>query len=252
MLATYQQGLSFFSLIAIFVGAFLIYNTFSMTVVERTASWVCYAIGMSRRQVLGMVLAEAGLLSILGSALGLVAGIFLARSLTALMGEVVTASSETLLSVPWQGLVASLAVGIGVTLGAAVLPAVQAARVSPLQALQVRSRIVQPVLPIVWISGLVLIFIGWLALYRIQWPDEVSFQIGSLSVLLILFGATLTVSLAVAGLERLTRPIATLLYGNEGTLGSQCAPRVGRTTLTVASLMVALTDHRCRVAGLFL
>jgi hypothetical protein len=96
--------------------------------------------------------------------------------------------------------------------------------------------------PTIWISGLALLFVGWAALYRLEWRPEINFQAGSASVLVILFGATLTVSLAVLGLERLTRPLAGALYGDEGQLGSANIRRsVGRTTLTVASLMVALT-----------
>jgi len=242
MLATYQQGLAFFSMIAIFVGAFLIYNTFSMTVVERTREiGMLRAIGMNRWHVLGMVLAEAGMLSVVGSILGLGTGLLLARSLTTMMGAVVT-SSESVLSVPWQGLAQSVVVGVGVTLSSALLPAFQAARISPLEALSARGRSVQAVRPTIWISGLALLFVGWAALYRLEWRPEVNFQAGSASVLVILFGATLTVSLAVAGLERLTRPLAGALYGDEGRLGSANIRRsVGRTTLTVASLMVALT-----------
>jgi putative ABC transport system permease protein len=80
MLATYQQGLAFFSMIAIFVGAFLIYNTFSMTVVERTREiGMLRAIGMNRWHVLGMVLAEAGILAVVGSIIGLGGGLLLAQ-----------------------------------------------------------------------------------------------------------------------------------------------------------------------------
>lgn len=242
MLATYQQGLAFFSMIAIFVGAFLIYNTFSMTVVERTREiGMLRAIGMNRWHVLGMVLTEAGILSVVGSALGLGAGILLARGLTALLGKVV-ANSTGVLSIPWQGLAQSVIVGIGVTLSAALLPAVQAARISPLEALRARGRSVRAVRPTIWISGLVLLFVGWVALYRVEWRPEITFPAGSVAVLAILFGATLTVSLAIAGLGRLTRPLAGALYGNEGQLGSANIHRsIGRTTLTVASLMVALT-----------
>jgi putative ABC transport system permease protein len=113
MLATYQLGLSFFSLIAIFVGAFLIYNTFSMTVVERTREiGMLRAIGTSRAYVLRMVLAEAVLLSLVGSLLGLLAGLFLAQGLMALVGAVVS-SGESLLAVPLQSVLQSLAVGVG-------------------------------------------------------------------------------------------------------------------------------------------
>ena len=86
MASTYQLALSFFSMLALFMGAFLIYNTFATTVLERTQEiGMLRALGMQRRQVMGQVLLEAGLLSLLGCLLGLGAGVFLARGLMALM-----------------------------------------------------------------------------------------------------------------------------------------------------------------------
>ncbi len=71
MLQNYQIGLNFMSGVALFVGAFLIYNAFAMTVVERTREFgMLRTIGMTRRQVISQVLVEAGFLGILGSALG--------------------------------------------------------------------------------------------------------------------------------------------------------------------------------------
>ena len=242
MLATYQMGLTFFSLIAIFVGAFLIYNTFSMTVVERTHEiGMLRAVGMSRRQVLGMVLAEAGLLSIVGSAIGLVVGYWLAQGLIRLMGDLVTAE-EGIISVTWQGLLQSIAVGIGVTLVAALLPAVQAARVSPLEALRARGRSTSRPNPVLGLAGILLMVTGWLASFRFPWPKDLLFYAGTFALICFFLGATLTVGMAVGWLERLTRPLALWLYRSEGALGSANVRRaVGRTTLTVASLMVALT-----------
>ncbi|NIV39446.1 MAG: FtsX-like permease family protein, partial [Anaerolineae bacterium] len=67
MLDVYQTGLGFFSVIAIFVGTFLIYNAFSMTVVERTREiGMLRAVGMTRGQVIGQILTEAGILGIIG------------------------------------------------------------------------------------------------------------------------------------------------------------------------------------------
>ena len=75
-LATYQQGLSFFSMIALFVGGFLIYNAFTMTIVERTQEiGLLRALGVSRRQVLRLVMIEAALLGIVGSILGVFFGL---------------------------------------------------------------------------------------------------------------------------------------------------------------------------------
>jgi len=103
MLATYQLGLTLFSIIAIFVGAFLIYNAFSMTVVERTREiGMLRAVGMNRRQILSMVLAEASLLALLGSIIGLGAGYWLALGLIRLLGDAIT-SEQGLISVPRKG-----------------------------------------------------------------------------------------------------------------------------------------------------
>lgn len=243
MLSTYQQGLAFFSLIAVFVGAFLIYNTFSMTVVERTREiGMLRAIGMSRLQIIRMVMAEAGILAFLGSGVGLLLGIVLARGLIRLMGGVIAAGGETVITLPLVGVLQSLLVGVGVTLGAAFLPAYSASRTSPLEALRARSRSGQGVRSGVWIAGLFFMVGGFLAIYQVPWRQEVVFGAGSTALLAILLGATLTVPLVVTTLEKFTRPISKLIYNNEGSLGSSNVRRsVGRTTLTVAALMVALT-----------
>ena len=87
MLGSYQIGLNFLSGIALFVGAFLIYNAFAMTVVERTREFgMLRTVGMTSRQVTTQVLIEALLLGLVGSLLGALLGIFLSRSLTGLMG----------------------------------------------------------------------------------------------------------------------------------------------------------------------
>ena len=85
MLGNYQIGLNFLSGMALFVGAFLIFNAFSMTVVERTREFgLLRTIGMTRSQITRQVLLEAGLLGILGAALGLGLGTLLARGLAAM------------------------------------------------------------------------------------------------------------------------------------------------------------------------
>ncbi len=244
MLSTYQQGLSFFSVVALFVGAFLIYNAFSMTVLERTREMgLLRALGMTRSQILQLVLAEAVVLGLLGSALGVGFGVVLARGLIWLLGAVV-ATNISQISVPLDGLLQSLLVGGVVTLGSALFPAVQAARVSPLEALRVAAQ-GQPssrrTRRVLWFAGLALIFIAWAALYRLPWRPEVGFPIGSLAILVLLTGATLLVPAVVSLSERLARPTAILVFGNEGMLGSSNVRRsAGRTSLTVASLMVGL------------
>lgn len=241
MLSSYQAGLQMFSGIAIFVGTFLIYNTFAMTVVERTREiGMLRAIGLNRWHVLGLVMVEAGLLALLGSLMGLVLGLALARGLMAVTGAFL-AVGESIITVTPAALAQSLFVGIFITLGAALIPALQATRISPLEALRVRATSTEPIRPIVWQAGLALVFIGIANIYWLEFRPEVYFEVLQLSVVLILSGATLTVPLVVAGLERSTRPLARRLYGNEGALGSANVQRsIGRTTLTVAALIVAL------------
>lgn len=242
MLSTYQQGLSFFSVVALFVGAFLIYNAFSMTVMERTREiGLLRALGMTRAQVIRLVLAEAALLAVIGSAVGVAFGVVLARGLIAMLGAVVAMGIHSV-SVPAGGLLQSVGVGTVVTLGSALLPAIQASRTSPLEALRVRGQAAAKPKHTGWASGLAMMFVGWACMYHVPWRREVGFQMGSLSILVLMFGATLTVPLVVGFLERLSRPVARLAFGNEGALGSGNVQRSpGRTSLTVASLMIGLS-----------
>jgi putative ABC transport system permease protein len=242
MLSTYQNGLSFFSIVAIFVGAFLIYNAFSMTVLERTRELgLLRTLGMTRFQVLGLVLAEALALGLIGSIIGIGFGVVLARGLIWMLGAVVAARVDTLI-VPFDGLLKSLLVGGLVTLGSASWPAIQAARVSPLEALRVQGRSRPRVRPSVWLSGLAILIGAWSSLYYIPWPRTISFYVGQVSILLLLLGAVLIVPGVVGPAEQTARPAARAAFGNEGMLGAGNVQRSpGRTSLTVASLIVGLS-----------
>lgn len=242
MLSTYQQGLSFFSVVALFVGAFLIYNAFSMTVLERTRELgLLRALGMTRAQILGLVISEAVVLGILGSIVGVGFGLVLARGLIWMLGAVV-ATSVNELTIPTSGLLQSLLVGGLVTFGSALMPAMQAARVSPLEALRVKGAGgAGPARHVLWFAGMCLLFVAWASLYWVPWRPEIGFNVGQASILILLFGATLIVPVVVGLFERIVRPIALAVFGNEGMLGSGNVRRSpARTSLTVASLMVGL------------
>ena len=88
MLQNYQIGLNFMSGIALFVGAFLIYNAFAMTVIERTREFgMLRTIGMTRGQVTSQLLLEATILGVFGSILGVGLGVFLSRGMTTPDGD---------------------------------------------------------------------------------------------------------------------------------------------------------------------
>ncbi|MFJ4810672.1 ABC transporter permease [Streptomyces longwoodensis] len=125
-----------FAGIAVLVGIFLIVNTFSMLIAQRTRELgLLRALGADRRQVRRSVLTEAVLLGLVGSTLGLAAGIGLAAGLIRLMGAFGMNLRAADMVVGWPTPVAAYVVGVGVTFVAAYLPARRAAAVSPMAAL---------------------------------------------------------------------------------------------------------------------
>jgi putative ABC transport system permease protein len=242
MVNTYQLGLNFFSVIALFVGAFLIYNAFSMTVVERTREiGMLRTIGMTRPQIMRQILSEAVVLGLVGAALGVALGIVLAQGLIRLM-ELLVGQEVTPAGVPLDGLATSILVGLGVTLAAALIPAWQAGRISPLEALRIRGNPQEGwMVTRGWLLGLVLITLAYLSFFLNPFPPAWQYQVGSTGVFALFVGATLLIPVTVSAWERAVRSGMRRLYGNEGELGARNTQRAKlRTTLTVAALMVGV------------
>lgn len=241
MLNTYQIGLSAFSIIAIIVGAFLIYNTFTMTIIERTTEiGMLRSIGMSRKQVLVLVLIEAFILSIIGSILGVLIGYLLSQILVYLQGGFIDLNKISL-EVSNEDIMRSVGLGLAVTYASAIIPALQAARISPMEALRSKSKAVEKLNPAIWIVGAVLVFLGWLILYQLPLREEFMVSVGMVGFVGILVGFVFSVPIGVSLFEKSARWLASFLFGIEGRLGAANIHRsVSRTTLTVASLMVAL------------
>ena len=126
-----------FAGISLVVGAFLIVNTFSILVAQRSRELALLrALGASRRQVTRSVLFEAFVLGVLGSTIGLGLGVLLAMLLRVLFGQFgLDLSGQPLIFSP-RTVVAAYAVGIVVTMVAAFLPARRTSRIAPVQALR--------------------------------------------------------------------------------------------------------------------
>lgn len=126
-----------FSAIAVLVATFSIHNTFTVVLAQRLReSALLRAIGATRRQVLGGIALEALLVGLLASAVGVVAGLGLAAGLDALFGAIGFDFPSTGLVVHADSLVIAGVVGLLVTLGAALAPAIRASRTAPLAALR--------------------------------------------------------------------------------------------------------------------
>ncbi len=129
--------LTMFALIALFVGAFIINNTFSIIVSQRTKEMALLrAVGASGRQVRLAVLAEAALTGLVASVIGLVAGIDVAKGLRALLSALGVDIPLDTLRITTATAVGSVLVGVVITLACAVLPARRASRIAPIAALR--------------------------------------------------------------------------------------------------------------------
>ncbi|WP_406381965.1 ABC transporter permease [Streptomyces sp. NBC_01618] len=239
-----------FAGIAFLVGIFLIVNTFSMLVAQRTREiGLMRAIGSSRKQVNRSVLIEALFLGILGSVLGVGAGIGLAVGLMKLMGALGMELSTDDLTVAWTTPVVGLALGIIVTVVAAYIPARRAGKISPMAALRdagtpadARAGRVRAAI------GLVLILGGGTALYaatRADKSSEGSLLLGA-GVVLTLIGFIVIGPLLAGFVVRVLSAVMLRMFGPVGRLAERNALRNPRRTgATGAALMIGLALVAC-------
>jgi putative ABC transport system permease protein len=132
-----RTALLVFAFVALFVGAFLIFNTFSITVAQRVTEFgLLRTLGASRPQILGSVVVEALLIGSLGALAGLACGFAVAEGLNALFIAVDIDLPTTGLVLKDRTVVASLLIGVVVTLISSLVPALRSTRVPPIAALQ--------------------------------------------------------------------------------------------------------------------
>ncbi len=135
-LSVFSMALVIFALIALFVGGFTILNTFSITVGQRTRELALLRIvGASRRQVFRSVLAEAAVVGLVASVVGLGLGVLAAKGLVALLSGFGVSLPSGALVFSLRTVIVGLAVGIGVTVVSAISPARRAVRIPPVAAL---------------------------------------------------------------------------------------------------------------------
>jgi putative ABC transport system permease protein len=236
-----------FAGIALFVGAFVIFNTLSITVAQRTREFATLrTIGASRRQVLGSVILEAFVIGLLASIVGLFGGLGLAWALQKLFQalELELPRAETVFAV--RTIVVSLLIGVVVTVVAGLFPAVRATRVPPIAAVREgatlpKSRFSRFTTPL----AILLIVLSLALLGYAMFGEDVETATRLLSIaggVLLLFTGVAMVS------SRLVRPLAAVvglparaIGGAAGTLARGNSIRnPGRTASTAAALMIGI------------
>ena len=232
-----------FAVIAIVVGAFIIFNTFSILVAQRVReSALLRALGASKKQVTRSVLVEAFLMSIVGSTLGLLVGLGLSRALAALFrtqgldiaGEVLTLTPATV--------VAAYTVGVLVTMAAAYFPARRAAKVAPVAAMRDDLVVQEKGMGRRLVLGAAAMVVGTalVVLGIIGAPGNDAIWIGVGAVIWVITTAVLA---PVVGHPVLVvcRSVFGRLFGTPGRLAGENALRNPRRTgATASALMIGL------------
>ncbi|OKJ16853.1 ABC transporter permease [Kitasatospora sp. CB01950] len=239
----YQKMPMVFAGIALFIGSFLVINTFTMLVTRRTREIALLrAIGASRRQVVRSVLVEAVLVGLAASAAGFVLGLGIAAVLPGLLSTGGELLPDGPLVVGPRPVLAALGVGVGVTVLAAWLPARKAARVAPVEALRTAQQPPADRFRIRAVAGLALLTPGVVLLVPLTGAKDASegnlrsamLGCGVLVLALIVLAPLLAVP-AIRLIGRLTGR-----SGITGHLAQQNALRdPRRTAATAATLLVS-------------
>ena len=230
-----------FGLIALLVGTFIIYNTFSMLVAQRLRELALLrAIGASRRQITRSVLAEAAVTGIVGSALGVLAGFGLAQLIFVVLDALDLGIPAGDLALDTSSVITPLVLGFVVTMFSAWAPARRAGRVAPVQGMRVGSvateagggmRTYIGVLAV--IAGIALALIG-------TWQDTT--KAGAITVGV---GAAALIIGSFLVMPALARPIAggigRVIGAPFGAVGRLAATNAGRNTRRTAATAFALT-----------
>jgi len=241
-LSFFNDALLVFAFIALFVGAFIIYNTFSIIVGQRTRELALLrAVGASRRQVFGSVLAEAAIVGFVSSAAGIGIGVLTALALKALIsGFGITLPSGPLVFGS-RTVIVGLLVGTGVSVVSAIGPARHAVRIPPVAVLTNRpgdgDRASGLRRLTIWGTGLT---VAGVAMLAVGLTKSATPLVGLGAICLFIGVAMLAPAAARPLSGAIGSPFARLL-GEPGKLGQENSMRnPRRTAQTASALMVGL------------
>jgi putative ABC transport system permease protein len=244
MLAAYSMMVSISSLFALFIGMFIIYNSFAIAVTQRRSEiGILRALGATRAQIRWLFLGESAITGLIGSVAGLGFGMLIARGIAASIGTLITdvygvsQRADEVAGSP-RLLLAALGIGIATSIVAALIPARHAAQVDPVQALQkgkyqllsAGEYRIRAILATIGGAGAIACLAAG--------GSRIVFYIGYVMAIL---AALLVSPLLALALARVMRPVLKWLRPVEGALAADSllqAPR--RTSASVAALMLSL------------
>jgi len=251
-----KQGLDFFNTIlnvfagiAIFVGAFIIQNTFRILLLQRTKELsLLRALGTSKRQIYRLVISESLFMSVIGSALGIGLGIGLAVAVKAGLQYFEFGLPDGPLVLTTEAALIGLAIGITVTILSSLLPARKASQVSPMEA--IRDSVSTPKAKSLFIRllfGSLISAIGFGMLFGILFdfldlPTLSALQQVGFGAGIIFIGISVITPSITKPFVFLFEKIYNLVFGILGKLATENSKRTPRRTASTASaLMIGLT-----------
>jgi putative ABC transport system permease protein len=245
MTRAFDLNLTALSLLALIFGMFLIYNTMTFSVVQRRMLLgELRALGVTRRELSGLVLGEAAALGVLGTGLGLLLGIVLGRGLvdltTRTINDLYFVVSVQGLSLPARAFAKGALLGVGATLLAALVPALEAGLATPHSAL-VRSELeekARAAVPRAAGLGLACFAIGCALLALPSRSILLSFA----GLFGVVIGLALLTPLTTAVIMNLVAPLAGRLLGILGAMAARgVVAAMSRTAPAMAALVVAVS-----------
>ncbi|HET9982290.1 MAG TPA: ABC transporter permease [Longimicrobiales bacterium] len=245
MTRAFELNLRALSLLALVFGMFLIYNTMTFSVVQRRPLLgTLRAVGVTRREVFTLVLGEALLIGLAGTAVGLLLGVALGgglvRLVTRTINDLYFVVSVRGVSLSALSLAKGVLLGLGATLLAAAAPALEATSAPPRAVLsrsllEGRARRAAPRAGVAG-AGLLLLGGGLLAV-----PSR-SLLLSLSALFVLILGAALLVPLATLALMHAFRPVAGRLFGVPGRMAAAgVSATLSRTAPAVAALSVAIS-----------
>lgn len=245
--AAMRIGMTVTSFIALLVGVFIIFNTFSISVNQRWKEiGILRALGVERPNVQWMFLIEAFVMGIAGSAIGILLGFFLAIGAERVMSQIAAqlfgyVSTQQPPVFRWDYALTSFVIGAVTSVIGALLPARAASRLNPILALhniETRQRDSVMGKPRM-LAGVAMVVAGLLGVRFGPATVGINFRFGYSA--LMIFGLVLLLPKLAELTARLLRPLMDRLFGSEGVLAVDTmiqSPR--RTTATIGALMIGL------------
>ncbi len=245
MTAAFHTNLLAMSLLALLVGAFLIYNTVTLSVIQRRKTFgQLRTLGIQRHELFRSILLETFLFAVAGTIAGVLLGYLLGEVLLTLVTRSINDLFFTLdvrqVNFSSFNVAKALFIGIIVSLLAALAPAIEASRSTPVTVLRrtsVETRITNLV-PIIFVAGLALVIAGGIIL----WLSQTSLWAGFLAIFCIVLGYSMAIPRVMIGITTISEHRAIKSLGTMGNYPFRSmTASLSRTAVAVAALAISVS-----------